>query len=312
VDRSVDLNLLLGLCRRGISPVPHAALADALALASDEHANNELLSLHIESHPQLRFGFLASANLPMFCGSRPIKTVRQGVGELGRRKIVSLFWLTALCEFFLVRRLQNDRIQSETGGRNRLWRHSLLTGVLAQQLVHAAGLGELIDNLGDTLNAGLAHDIGHRLLAHRFPQLGIAGHEEPVDDENRHDEHDRLLEDGISLAPELDHCQLGASLLELWNAPRELVLCARHHHDPENSEAAFLPLIVGVRLADLLAEHLDRDRPNRPIRIEAAPAWRQLATIEPWNQVSDLHEIALELLPDSLVRAEHLARVLGG
>ena len=307
MDLSVDLDLLRGLCRRGISPVPPAALGQALLLADDEYSNSELLSGHIESDPQLRFGFLASANLPMFCGSRSIKTVRQGVGELGRRKIVSLFWLIALSEFLLVRNQRENRIQLEERGRNRLWRHSLLTGVLAQQLVHAAGL----DNAGDALTAGLAHDIGHRLLAHRLPQLGIAGHDEPVDDENGHDEHDGLLEDDISPAPELDHCQMGASLLELWNAPRELVSCARHHHDPETSEAAFRPLIVGVRLADLLAEHVNLDRPNRPLRLEAAPAWRQLATIEPWNKVSNLHDVALELLPDSLVTAEYLARVLG-
>lgn len=195
MDLSVDLDLLRGLCRRGISPGPHLALRQALELACDEHGNNELLTRHIESDHQLRFGFLAAANLPMFCGSHPIKTVRQGVGELGQRKIVSLFWLMALSDFLLVRNQREDCIQLENGGGNRLWRHSLLTGVLAQQLVHAAGL----DNAGDALTAGLAHDIGHRLLAHRLPQLGIARDDELSGNDSGHIEHDRLFEDDISL-----------------------------------------------------------------------------------------------------------------
>jgi HD-like signal output (HDOD) protein len=305
VNRSVDLDLLRGLCRRGISPVPQTALGQALKLADDEHTHNDLLTEHIESNPRLRFGFLAGANLPMLCEGRPIKSVRQGVGELGRRKMVSLFWLVALSQFF------QSGNQQEHRGCNRLWRHSLLTGVLAHQLVHAADLDELFDNLGDALTAGLAHDIGHLLLAHTEPRLGIAGHDNHGHEEPGHDEHDRLPEHDISLAPERDHCLLGASLLEFWNAPSELVLCARHHHEPETSVAAFRPLVVAVRLADLLAEHLDVDRQNRSIRLEAAPAWQQLSTMEPWTRVSDLHHVALGLLPDSLLTAEHLARVLG-
>jgi HD-like signal output (HDOD) protein len=314
VDRTVDLNLFRGLYRRGISPVPQLALVQALQLAGDENSNSELLSEHIESDRRLRTCFLASVNLPMFCGRNSIKSVRQGVGELGRRKIVSLLWLTALSDFQLFRNQRGDWIQLANGiqlenrGRNRLWRHALLTGVLAQQLVHAAGL----DNAGDALTAGLAHDIGHYLLGYRLPQLGIASHEDPVNDDCGHDEHDRLLEDDLSPAPELDHCQLGASLLDLWDAPRELVASARHHHNPEATEAAFRPLIAGVRLADLLAEHLDLGRPNRPLRLEAAPVWRELATLEPWNQVFNVHAVALKLLPESLVTAEHLVRVLGG
>lgn len=287
--------------------MPHAALSQALKLADDEQANNELLTLHIESDSRLRRGLLAGANLPMFCGSRSIGTVRQGVADLGRRKIKSLFWLLALSEFLLVR----DQLDGR--GRNRLWRHSLLTGVLAQQLVHAAGLAEV----GDALTAGMAHDIGHRLLAYQVPQLGIAGHDEPgqqASGQNDRElaEHDRLLEHDISAAPEHDHCQLGASLLKFWDAPEALVLCASHHHDPETSQAAIRPLIVGVRLADLLAEHLDLDRSNQPLQLDAAPAWRHLSKMEPWNRISDLHRVALELLPDSLVTADHLARVLGG
>lgn len=295
MDRSVDLDLLRACSWRGILPAPPTAIRRALDLAGDECTNSDVLTDRIDSDPRLHFGFLTGANLPMFCGNRPIKTVRQGVGELGRRKTVSLLWLVALSDFLLSARKRE--------GRDRLWRHSLLTGVLAHQLVLAAGFRDL----GDALTAGLAHDVGHLLLAYQTPRLGIA-----VDEEPGNEEHDRLLEDDISLAPERDHCQLGASLLDFWSAPKELVSSALYHHNPEISPAGYRPLMIGVRLADLLAEHLDLDRPTQVLRLEAVSAWQQLAAMEPWNQVANLHDLALEQLPDSLVTAEHLGRVLGG
>jgi HD-like signal output (HDOD) protein len=301
VNRSVDRDLLRGCYRRGIPPAPQTALRRAIQLAGDERISNDVLIEQIESEPQLRFGFMAGANLPMFCESHPIKTVHQGVGELGRRKTLSLFWLLALSGFLQ----SGKKLAGEAS--NRLWRHSLLTGILAHRLVRAVSFDGLFDKMGDALAAGLAHDIGHLLLQHPEPSLGIADDEEPS-----HDENDEFLEPKFSQAPERDHCLLGASLLEFWNAPQELVSCALHHHNPKAAEAGHRPLIVGVRLADMLAEHLDLDRPTQVLRFETTPAWQELAATEQWRQVANLHHIALEQLPDSLLTADHLARVLGG
>jgi HD-like signal output (HDOD) protein len=289
---AADLELLRGVCRRGIPPLPAAAFRLALELAGDEASNNDLLVEQLESDPRLRFGMLAGANLAMFGGGRPVKTIRQAVAQLGRRKCLSLLWLVALSDFL---RAWPDLHET---ARQRLWRHSLLTGVLAHQLLHAAGLGAL----GDALAGGMAHDIGHLLLVSPGARLGVVWHEE----------HDQLVESSVSPAPERDHCRLGASLLALWEAPSDLVATALHHHDPSAAEAAQVPLVVGVRLADLLAEHINLDRPARPLRLEVEPAWQQLAAVEPWNKVVDLQHLAVERLIESLLIAEHLANLLGG
>jgi HD-like signal output (HDOD) protein len=291
VDCSFDPNLLRASFRLGTVPLPPTALRRALDLAGDERTNDDLLTAQIDSDRRLRYGFVACANLPMFSRGRPIKSVRQGAAELGRRKTVSLLWLLALSDF-----LQSWK-KPEAGPPNRVWRHSLLTGVLAQQLVFAAGF----EWASDALRAGLAHDIGHRLVAGPEPRLGIAGHEE----------HVRLTDQCISIAPEYDHCRMGAGLLEFWGAPAQMVSCALHHHVPEESPTGHRPLIVGVRLADLVAEHLELGRPAPALRLEAAPVWQQLSASEPFNQIAGLHHLAIERLPDSLVTAEHLARVLG-
>jgi len=322
VALSVDLDLLRGLHRRGIPPAPSTAIRQALALAGDESASNDLLIEHIEVSPQLRLGFMAGANLPMFCDGRPIRTVHQGVSVLGRRKALSLFWLLALADFLQSAKRRAIGMDWQFGALSRLWRHSLLTGVLAWQLVRAAGC----DFQEDALTAGLGHDIGHLLLVHAEPRFAIASEEEePV--LNRLHEHDnspilelntkyqtqntKVLEHDMTSAPDRLHCRLGASLLEFWNAPASLVSCALQHHDPQSVVIDQRPLIIGVRLADLLAEHLELDRPTPALRLEAAPVWQRLAATDPWNQVADLHRLALEQLPDALVTANHLARVLG-
>jgi HD-like signal output (HDOD) protein len=291
VNPDADLELLRGVCRQGIPPLPPAAVRLALELAADENSSDDALIEQFESDPRLRFGLLAGANLTMFSRGRPIKTVPQAVRQLGRRKCLSLVWLLTLSDF--LRSWPN----LHEAARHKLWRHSLLTGVLAQQLLLAAGLGAL----GDGLAAGVAHDVGHLLLVSPGARLGVVWHEE----------HDQLVERAVSPAPERDHCRLGASLLMFWDAPPAMVASALHHHDPSAAEAVHAPLVVAVRLADLLAEHIDLDRPVGPLRLETSPAWQELAEFEPWRKVAYLHHLAIERLPESLLVAEHLANLLG-
>jgi HD-like signal output (HDOD) protein len=291
VDRAGDLELLKDLCRRGIPPLPPPALRQALDLAADEASNNDLLIEHLDADPRLRFGLLAGANLTMFCGIRSIKTVRQAVGQLGRRKCLSILWLLAISD--LVRSWPHAHPRT----RDKLWRHLLLTGVLAEQILSTAGM----PLVGDGLAAGMAHDVGHLLLVSPGARLGVVWHEE----------HDLLVERTLSPAPETDHCRLGASLLTFWDAPPAAIDSALHHHEPSAAGAAHAPLVVAVRMADLLAEHVDLDRLVRPLRLDESPAWRDVAAVEPWGRVSHLHHLAIERLPESLLIAEHLANLLG-
>jgi len=291
VDRAGDLELLKDLCRRGIPPLPPPALRLVLELAADETSSNDALIEELEAEPRARFGLLAGANLTMFCGIRSIKTVRQAVGQLGRRKCLSILWLLAISD--LVRSWPHSHPRT----RDKLWRHLLLTGVLTEELLSTAGW-QLV---GDGLAAGMAHDVGHLLMVSPGARLGVVWHEE----------HDLLVERAVSPAPERDHCRLGASLLAFWDAPAAAIASALYHHDPSAAEATHVPLVAAVRMADLLAEHVDLDRPVRPLRLEDSPAWQELAVVEPWGRVSHLHHLAIERLPESLMIAEHLANLLG-
>ena len=263
----------------------------ALELAGDDDLSDEALIVQVESDQRLRLGLLIVANLSIFCGGRTAKTVRQAVAQIGRRKCLSALWLLALSDFLRSWKPQHER------AREKLWRHSLLAGVLSHKLQIAARL----EHLGDGLAAGMAHDIGHVLLSGPAPRLGVLWHEE----------HDQLIERNLSPAPERDHCRLGAALLGFWNAPGDLIASALDHHDPAAAAAAHRPLVAAVRLADLLAEHLDLDRPAYPLHLESARAWQEACALEAWNRVPDIEHLAIEQLPDALAISEHLADTLG-
>lgn len=296
--------------------LPSGPMRLALDMAREESLNDEVLVEQLESDPRLRYGVLIGANLTLFGGKRAIKTVRQALGQLGRSKCQSMLWLLALSDFMRAWLPLPER------GRLRLWKHSLLTAVIAHQLLRESG----IERAAEGLPAGMAHDAGHLLMASPAPRLGIVWHEEHEQLAERDAAHkaSSLAPAGMDagsaegahaarppLAPERDHARLGAALLELWGAPDSLIAAALHHHQPAIAPAALRPVVIGVRLADLLAEHIDRDRPQRPLCLSTDAAWQELAALEPWNVVPDLHHRAIELLPESLLTAEHLANLLG-
>lgn len=287
-----ELELLCRVSDRGRPPVPDTPLRLAIDMATDADFPQDRLIEQLESDAHLSFGLLSLANLPLLVRARTIRTVRQAVTMLGQRHCRELLWVLALSDV-----LQLSVPNVPPRSRDRLWRHSLLTGVMT---LHLTALFPC--NQADAaLSAGMAHDLGHLLLNNPAPRLGIVWHSE----------HDQLPERAPEGIPERDHCRLGGALLEFWNAPAALVATARHHHAPEQATADLLPLVASVRLADLVTESLDADESHRPVRLTAHSQWAQLQSLTPWDQIPDLELRLIELLPEAILQAEHLANLLG-
>lgn len=245
---------------------------------------------HIESDPRLRFALLIGANFPLFSGMQVVKTVRHAVAQIGRQRTQSILWMLALSDILQTWPDLHPRT------RDLLWRHSLLTGVVAQQIVQETDFGRG----GIGLTAGMAHDVGHLLVLTRTaPLFGIV-----------RCEVDALAREPARESADRNHCRLGAALLGAWAATPELIAAAAYHHMPTECEPQHLPIVSAVRMADLIAEHVDQEQAHRPLRLDDAPAWRELAALSPWNRTPDLHWRVLERLSGSLLLAEHLAKLL--
>jgi HD-like signal output (HDOD) protein len=283
VNLSAEQELLQNLSQPGFTLVPRQAWRRALELAADEAAHDDLLIDQIAADARLEFAFLLGASLPAFGDVQLAGTVRQAVGRLGRRKIGSLLWLTALADLFLA-----DRSLDRETGEDFL-RHALLTGLIGRQL-QAAGRIETTDDL---LIAGVAHNIGGLLVALATPRLTVVGGEEIA-----------------PLLPDADH--LGGLLLKIWNAPPAAIACARHWRNPEEAGSEYRPLLALVRLAERLANILESDNPLAPLHVETLPEWQELAAHVPPKAVAGLANATLHQLPEVILAANHLVAALGG
>lgn len=286
-----ELELLCRVSDRGRPPVPGTPLRLAIELAADSDCDPERLTEQLESDAHLSFGLLILANLPLFTRTRTVRTVRQVVSLLGNRNCLELLWVLAISDV-----LQTAMPRLPDRVRDRLWRHSLLTGIAALHLLESQP-GVCAEA---AMSGGMAHDLGHLLLANPAPRLGVVWHAE----------HDALPERSVEPAPEMDHCRLGGALLEFWNASPSLIAAARHHHDPLQAPAELVGYVAGIRIADLGTEALDADQSRHPVRLTSDEQWSRLQSVPPWNQDRNLDRRLIEILPESLLQAEHLANLL--
>jgi HD-like signal output (HDOD) protein len=270
--------------------LPSPELRLALELLADESSDNSALCAELEASDRLRFAILIAANSAPFGGFHSTGIVSQAVAMLGRRKCAAWLWFFALSE--LIARYGDLPLRA----RRRLWKHSLLTGVIVHRLLEATKQ----PTGGEGFAAGMAHDVGHLLMASPALRLNVVWHEE----------HEALAEQSPSVAPDRDHCRLGNALLEFWHAPDEISAAALHHHEPALAPPKHASLVAAVRMADLVAEYLDVDRPAEPLHLPMSVRWRELAQIEPWNTFPQLDETIVELLPEALLSAEHLGSLL--
>ena len=171
-----------------------------------------------------------------------------------------------------------DQAQIPNFPIDRLWRHCVIAGRLARQIVLVErGAAELADQ---SFAAGLLHDIGKLLFAANLPQL---------------------FRQAVALAREQGqplwkaerevaracHAELGAALLAIWGLPAPIVEAVAWHPWPSSSpEPRFCPL-TAVHAADVLAHEASPD-PKVPVQagldLDYLEAMGLAGRIETWRR----------------------------
>lgn len=282
-------DLLSRLCAGREPPLPAPDVALLLDAAADESLSHEELVSIISESPALRLSLLVLSNGPVWGRYAPARTIDEAVARFGRRGCAQAATWLAITEFCAKATAMPPR------GRDRLWRHLMLTGWLAREL--AGGVCDV--PYGDPLLAGMVHDLGHVLLASPAARLGIVWH----------DEHEALVDRGEELDPELDHTRVGASLLDLWGAPAELVTCALHHHAPQAAIPYFQPLVATVRLADLVAEKVESEEFTRGWHLRDEPGIDALVHLAGAENVVAVEAACLTKLPDAVILVDRWAEL---
>lgn len=202
----------------GLVSLPEIAIR-VNELVNDPHASTGNIGELIKQDPALSVRVLKVANSPFYGLSSTIGTITRAVTVLGTKQIRDLVLSTSAAAVF--KGLPNELVSMRD-----FWRHSLYCGILAQILVSK---GRRI-KAESIFIAGLLHDIGQLVIFNRLP--GLAHKVLLLVMESTEELEVYMAERDIM---GIDHMQVGAELIRLWDLPLSLQECVGFHHEPERA-----------------------------------------------------------------------------
>ena len=218
---------------RLLPPFP-AVAQRILALVSQEDVTARQVGDLIKLDPSFSAELLRFSNSALFGARREVSSLAQAVIMLGMDRVKSMATFVAV----------NNMVRASVriGGLHKVWTHSLVTALIAQEMGRAARINE-----DSAYTAGLLHNLGTLGLMAAYP-----------------DEYSRMLEVandfGYDLLQterdlfEIDHCAAGAYIAQDWNFPDELAAAIAVHHDAPVQHERSLDNVVKLswRIADTL------------------------------------------------------------
>jgi putative nucleotidyltransferase with HDIG domain len=245
---------------------PFAPVAISLMRLFDHpDVEPEQVADQIGSDPALRSQLLAIANSWIYAPPAPIAEPLQAIHLIGmdHTRALSITWA--------MRSLHANA--PKRGIVRRLWRHSLTTGLIAEQLADVYGVFRPDANSGGTI-----HDIG------RIALLGAQSHEYEKFLLQTYDSiEQRLAEEKQQF--QLNHCEAGCVLVQHWGFGPALIHAVSNHHQPVvPSDRGLTSLIhLSCQLATSMGfaavTHAEPHNPDTTVSLNA-PADLQAAILE--------------------------------
>jgi HD-like signal output (HDOD) protein len=202
-----------------LPPLPEMARR-ILALKSDPYSDARKLAEIIELDPALAAQLLRWASSPLYALQRKTMSVKDAILlAIGYERAFDLAF--ALCSLAPLQAPKEGVF-----GKRFFWRQTLAGSILLQKLATLLPQDSPQASAAELHLLYLLHNTGHLLLAHLF------SHEF---------EHLARIAEANPNAPlfplerfalEVDHCQLGAWLMQAWNLPGYLQTVIQHHHNP--------------------------------------------------------------------------------
>jgi HD-like signal output (HDOD) protein len=199
---------------KGMPQMP-APVMRIMSYMSDPDADLNVVAALIEYDPGLTVNVLRMANSSFFGGGGKVTLVRDALFRLGTRRIVQLVIASGVAP--------NTRgaVSGYGLAQGELLRLSIAVGVSAELIAAEVGM-KAPDH---TFTAGLLSNIG-KVVMGRFLELDA----EPV--------ISLATREGFSFEQaerqmfDIDHAELGATLLAHWELPEPIVNCVRWHLNP--------------------------------------------------------------------------------
>jgi HD-like signal output (HDOD) protein len=213
---------------------------------------------------------LQLVNSAFFGYCRHISSPAQAVELLGLETIKALVLSVKIFS-------QMDRSSMTVLAMDRIWAHSLATGVFARTIATAEKCERAVAD--DAFMSGMLHDVGKLILAVNLPKLykeALAG--------------PRSSEDSVLEAERqtfgVTHAEVGAYLLSLWGLPFPIVEAVAFHHAPGRCPQKKMGPLAAVHAGNCL-EYAINGQEDDQCQMDAAyidelevlhtiPAWQAL------------------------------------
>lgn len=218
-------------------PAPAPAVTKLLGLLTRPDTDNAAVAAVLKQDMVLSAKVLALCNSAAYGLSSPVSSLDHammylGFAEIHRMAMVISFGgaLSPALTGYVI----------EVGA---LWRHSLLTALISENVLRAAKHVQIDPPVAYT--AGLIHDIGKLVISHALDP----------DKQNAIrtliDAGDHSLIEAERAIIGADHAEVGACLLRQWKLPEVLTEAVAGHHHPPTVPRAGLSAVIHI--ADVIA-----------------------------------------------------------
>jgi len=214
-------------------------VASKIMAIADDNFNLSFRELEeiIMIDPMLTSRILKVANSALYARQSEIANLQVAIGLLGFKNIKSLVLLITASQF--------SKELTANKYMNDFWKHSIATAFIAKHIMHRKK-----DRANEEVAfvAGLLHDIGQVALFQSDPGL----YTELLGSTKRLDESVEITEQRFY---QVDHREIGASILGRWNFPDVYVDSAKEHNTL-NINSRHKKLVLTITLADILSDYI--------------------------------------------------------
>ncbi len=245
-----------------------AVIAEILSTLDDPDASIHTLVGSINRDPIISARILSVANTAAVRGRREsaVSDIATATSLIGLSRVRHITLISSLSTF--------GGCAARIGLPVTFWQHSVAMGVCCEEIAQhiAAPVAPSL-----ALVAGLLHDIG-QLWLHHFNALTMRNCWLDA----------KVRSMGIEMMERehfgVDHCTVGAWLVEHWKLPASVVAAIGYHHDPDSESTTTLaPLVPLVHVAEVLSNALDlTGRTENQVARISSKACSQLGLI--WNE----------------------------
>ena len=168
-----------------------------------------------------------------------IETVSRAVEVVGLRELRGLVIADSAVETF-------SHVSKEILNNIRFWRHSLYCGVIARLLAEQCH----VLHSERLFVAGLLHDIGKLIIAHRLPNETRMIQLEAT--QGLRSEYE-IEQDFLGF----NHSEVGGELMKEWNMPETLIESVANHHSPRLAKTGVMETSI-VHIANILTDQAEQ------------------------------------------------------